>query len=118
MNEVITMEVRSGLARLWHSLVFRGLVAVAFGIFSLVQPGISALVLAFAFGVYAIVDGVLAFRSGAMASRIAQLAVVDCLFVGVAQRSWDRTLRALERTFVAVQGRRIPPGRRRSRSRG
>ena len=57
------------------------------------------------------------FRSGAMASRIAQLAVVDCLFVGVAQRSWDRTLRALERTFVAVQGRRIPPGRRKARSR-
>ncbi len=59
------------------------------------------------------------FRSGAMASRIAQLAVVDCLFVGVAQRSWDRTLRALERTFVAVQGRRIPPagaGRRRARN--
>ena len=56
------------------------------------------------------------FRSGAMASRIAQLAVVDCLFVGVAQRSWDRTLRALERTFVAVQGRRIPAGRRRSRA--
>jgi DNA-binding MurR/RpiR family transcriptional regulator len=57
------------------------------------------------------------FRSGAMASRIAQLAVVDCLFVGVAQRSWDRTLRALERTFVAVQGRRIPVGRGRRRSR-
>jgi DNA-binding MurR/RpiR family transcriptional regulator/CubicO group peptidase (beta-lactamase class C family) len=56
------------------------------------------------------------FRSGAMASRIAQLAVVDCLFVGVAQRSWDRTLRALERTFVAVQGRRIPAGRRRTRA--
>jgi DNA-binding MurR/RpiR family transcriptional regulator/CubicO group peptidase (beta-lactamase class C family) len=56
------------------------------------------------------------FRSGAMASRIAQLAVVDCLFVGVAQRSWDRTLRALERTFVAVQGRRIPAGRRRPRA--
>jgi DNA-binding MurR/RpiR family transcriptional regulator len=58
------------------------------------------------------------FRSGAMASRIAQLAVVDCLFVGVAQRSWDRTLRALERTFVAVQGRRIQPGRRRTRTAG
>lgn len=56
------------------------------------------------------------FRSGAMASRIAQLAVVDCLFVGVAQRSWDRTLRALERTFVAVQGRRVPVGRRRPRA--
>ncbi len=52
------------------------------------------------------------FRSGAMASRIAQLAVVDCLFVGVALRSYDRTLRALELTFAAVQGRRIAPHRR------
>ena len=52
------------------------------------------------------------FRSGAMASRIAQLAVVDCLFVGVAQRSYDRTLRALELTFAAVQGRRMPSRRR------
>ncbi len=55
------------------------------------------------------------FRSGAMASRIAQLAIVDCLFVGVAQRSYDRTMRALERTFVAVQGRRLPPRRRERR---
>lgn len=47
------------------------------------------------------------FRSGAMASRIAQLAVVDCLFVGVAQRSYERTVAALERTFAVVQGRRI-----------
>ena len=43
------------------------------------------------------------FRSGAMASRIAQLAVVDCLFVGVAQRSYDRTVLALERTYSAVE---------------
>lgn len=46
------------------------------------------------------------FRSGAMASRIAQLAVIDCLFVGVAQRSYDRTMSALSRTYQAVQGRR------------
>jgi DNA-binding MurR/RpiR family transcriptional regulator/CubicO group peptidase (beta-lactamase class C family) len=55
------------------------------------------------------------FRSGAMASRIAQLAVVDCLFVGVAQRSYERTMLALERTFAAVQGRRTAPLRSRSR---
>ena len=55
------------------------------------------------------------FRSGAMASRIAQLAVVDCLFVGVAQRSYERTMLALERTFAAVQGRRTAPGRSRGR---
>lgn len=48
------------------------------------------------------------FRSGAMASRIAQLAVIDCLFVGVAQRSYDRTMSALSRTYNAVQARRSP----------
>lgn len=61
------------------------------------------------------------FRSGAMASRIAQLAVIDCLFVGVAQRSYDRTMQALERTYAAVQGRRMPsrsPRQRRSTTTG
>jgi DNA-binding MurR/RpiR family transcriptional regulator len=48
------------------------------------------------------------FRSGATASRIAQLAVVDCLFVAVAQRSYDTTMRALENTYAAVRGRRYP----------
>ncbi len=47
------------------------------------------------------------FRSGAMASRIAQLAVIDCLFVGVAQRSYDRTTTALNRTYRAVRSRRV-----------
>jgi DNA-binding MurR/RpiR family transcriptional regulator len=46
------------------------------------------------------------FRSGAMASRIAALTVVDCLFVAVAQRNYQQTLRALERTYQAVQARR------------
>ncbi|GAA1433371.1 MurR/RpiR family transcriptional regulator [Microlunatus lacustris] len=46
------------------------------------------------------------FRSGAMSSRIAQLAVVDCLFTGVAQRSYDSAVLALENTYVVVQARR------------
>ena len=46
------------------------------------------------------------FRSGAMASRLAQLTVVDCLFIGVAQRHYGETLEALERTYEAVHGRR------------
>jgi DNA-binding MurR/RpiR family transcriptional regulator len=45
------------------------------------------------------------FRSGAMASRIAALTVVDCLFVAVAQRNYKQTMRALERTYTAVQAR-------------
>jgi DNA-binding MurR/RpiR family transcriptional regulator len=46
------------------------------------------------------------FRSGAMASRIAALTVVDCLFVAVAQRNYKQTMRALERTYAAIIARR------------
>ncbi len=53
------------------------------------------------------------FRSGATASRLAQLTVVDCIFVGVAQRTFDQTQQALQATHDAVQGRRIGPGGRR-----
>ena len=45
------------------------------------------------------------FRSGAMASRIAALTLVDCLFVAVAQRNYAETLSALERTYDAVRSR-------------
>ena len=44
------------------------------------------------------------FRSGAMASRIAQLSVIDTLFVLVAQQDPTKTTHALERTFSAVRG--------------
>lgn len=52
------------------------------------------------------------FRTGAMASRIAQLTVVDCLFVGVAQRHFAATRRAVERTHQALSSRRYPLRRR------
>ena len=45
------------------------------------------------------------FRSGAMASRIAQLALVDCLFAGVAQRSYDEAIEALKTTYAVVRSR-------------
>jgi DNA-binding MurR/RpiR family transcriptional regulator len=48
-----------------------------------------------------------AFRSGAMTSRIAQLTVVDCVFVTLAQRDLPVTLDALERTFEAAQAKRV-----------
>jgi DNA-binding MurR/RpiR family transcriptional regulator len=43
------------------------------------------------------------FRAAAMVSRIAQLAVVDCLFVGVAQRRYPDTVEALRRTREATR---------------
>ena len=47
------------------------------------------------------------FRSGATASRLAQLTVVDCVFVGVAQRTYETSQRALELTRDAVRDRRV-----------
>ncbi len=49
------------------------------------------------------------FRSGAMSSRIAQLAVVDFLFVRVAQQRYDATGAALKATYDAVQAHRLHP---------
>ncbi|WP_327044093.1 MurR/RpiR family transcriptional regulator [Microbispora sp. NBC_01189] len=43
-----------------------------------------------------------AFRPGALASRISQLLIVDCLFVGVAQSTFDASDAALRATRVAL----------------
>ncbi|MDR2253052.1 MAG: MurR/RpiR family transcriptional regulator [Bifidobacteriaceae bacterium] len=51
------------------------------------------------------------FRSGAMSSRIAQLAVIDILFIRLVQRVYDQASQSLKRTYDAVQHHRIPPGR-------
>ena len=53
-----------------------------------------------------------AFRSGAMTSRIAQLTVVDCLFVVLAQRDLPTTEASLERTYTAAQAKRTRRARR------
>jgi DNA-binding MurR/RpiR family transcriptional regulator len=54
------------------------------------------------------------FRSGATVSRIAQLAVIDCLFVGVAQQSLDEATVALQSTYSAIHGRKRQPVARRA----
>lgn len=46
------------------------------------------------------------FRAGAMVSRIAQLTLVDCLFVGVAKRRYAETMDALHRTREATRALR------------
>ncbi|MHC6221151.1 MurR/RpiR family transcriptional regulator [Arthrobacter sp. MMS24-S77] len=47
------------------------------------------------------------FRPGALGSRIAQMMLIDCLFVGVAQRSYDASISALRKTHAAIQVRRL-----------
>jgi DNA-binding MurR/RpiR family transcriptional regulator len=53
------------------------------------------------------------FRSGATASRLAQLTVIDCIFVGVAQRTYEPTREHLEATLEAVRIRRAHTERKR-----
>jgi DNA-binding MurR/RpiR family transcriptional regulator len=51
------------------------------------------------------------FRSGAMASRIAQMALVDFLVVRLLQGNYERVTESLRVTFDAVQGHRLDYGR-------
>jgi DNA-binding MurR/RpiR family transcriptional regulator len=52
------------------------------------------------------------YRSGAMSSRIAQLALVDILFVRTAQGMYEQMSESLRLTFDAVQSHRLPQERR------
>ncbi|WP_218566160.1 MurR/RpiR family transcriptional regulator [Vallicoccus soli] len=47
------------------------------------------------------------YRSGAMASRIAQLVLVDCLFIGLAQRLLPEAREALGVTYEAVRAHHL-----------
>lgn len=49
------------------------------------------------------------YRSGATSSRIAQLMVVDCVFIGVAQQVLPDARKALETTYSAVRGHHLKP---------
>jgi uncharacterized membrane protein HdeD (DUF308 family) len=54
---VIGGKLAGILRRTWWLLLLRGLMAIAFGVLSWVQPGISLAALVRLFGVYALIDG-------------------------------------------------------------
>jgi DNA-binding MurR/RpiR family transcriptional regulator len=47
------------------------------------------------------------FQAGSMASRSAQLTVIDCVYLAVAQRTYERSVQALEVTSAALRSRRM-----------
>jgi uncharacterized membrane protein HdeD (DUF308 family) len=51
------------LARNWWLFLLRGLAAIAFGVLSVIWPGISLVTLVLLFGAYALVDGVFALAA-------------------------------------------------------
>lgn len=67
----------------WQTLVLRGIVALLFGILSLVWPGISLIVFLTIFGIYAFVDGIASIVS-ALATEQGRRNWVWLLIIGLA----------------------------------
>ncbi|GAA0767078.1 HdeD family acid-resistance protein [Brevundimonas olei] len=82
--------VKSALHRSWWLLLLRGIAAVAFGVLTFIWPQISLVSLILVYGIYALVDGVLALiaaiRGGGFGPRwwLALGGVVSILAAGVA----------------------------------
>ncbi|HZE31449.1 MAG TPA: MurR/RpiR family transcriptional regulator [Actinoallomurus sp.] len=81
--------------------------AIAHGALTIALTGVPKSPLAAAADVLlTTVDRETTFRSGATASRIAALSVVDVVFTAVAQRRYDQAIAALEATRHAIVDRR------------
>ncbi|MEN5113950.1 HdeD family acid-resistance protein [Brevundimonas diminuta] len=82
--------VKSALHRSWWLLLLRGIAAVAFGVLTFIWPQISLVSLILVYGIYTLVDGVLALiaaiRGGGFAPRwwLALGGVISILAAGVA----------------------------------
>ncbi len=60
----------------WWSIALRGVAAVIFGLLALYAPGAAFLSLVFVFGIYAIVDGVLALSMATRGTGMSQGAII------------------------------------------
>jgi uncharacterized membrane protein HdeD (DUF308 family) len=60
------------LARSWWLVVLRGMIAILFGLATFLWPSITWLALILLFGIYAIVDGIVAISAGVMGSKYSQ----------------------------------------------
>src|SRR6267378_838454 len=68
MNET-EMRVANALAHKWWMLALRGLIAIIFGVLAFVLPGMTLLTLVYLFGVYALVNGILALAHALSAPK-------------------------------------------------
>ena len=57
---LVASAVLGKLAENWWLLLLRGLAAIAFAVIAFMWPGITLVALTYLFGIYAIVDGVVA----------------------------------------------------------
>jgi hypothetical protein len=63
------LEMSETLARNWWAVALRGVLAIIFGMIAFLMPAVTMLSLVLVFGVYAVVDGVLAIVSAVRSAR-------------------------------------------------
>jgi uncharacterized membrane protein HdeD (DUF308 family) len=63
------LEMSEALARNWWAVALRGVLAIIFGVIAFLMPAVMMLSLVLVFGVYAVVDGVLAIVSAMRSAR-------------------------------------------------
>jgi uncharacterized membrane protein HdeD (DUF308 family) len=93
-SSVAVVPFHQLLARNWWLFLLRGIAAIAFGVLSLLWPGLSLVTLVLLFGAYALVDGVFALATGIVGRGTAEfrwwLVLVGLLgvAVGIATILW------------------------------
>jgi uncharacterized membrane protein HdeD (DUF308 family) len=93
-SSVAVVPFHQLLARNWWLFLLRGIAAIAFGVLSLLWPGLSLVTLVLLFGAYALVDGVFALAAGIVGRGTAEfrwwLVLVGLLgvAVGIATILW------------------------------
>lgn len=68
-DRIVTGRLAELLSRNWWILLLRGLAAVVFGVLAFVWPGITIVGLIYLFGIYALINGALAFSAAANAPK-------------------------------------------------
>jgi len=93
-SSIAVMDFPQLLARNWWLFLLRGLAAIAFGVLSLIWPGLSLVTLVLLFGAYSLADGVFALAAAIVGRGNAELrwwlALVGLLgiAVGIATFLW------------------------------
>ncbi len=108
LGGTLVAPVLHALAKNWWLLLLRGIAAIAFGVIAFLWPGITLVALTYLFGIYAIVDGVVAVWAAFNASGDAGprwwlgLSGVVSILAGIVAFAYTGITALLLLMFIAV----------------
>lgn len=101
------MNLSNGMQS-WWTVLLRGIAAIVFGIIAVTWPGATLLVLIIAFGVWALVDGIVSIVVGVAARKevehwwVALLGGIGGVILGVMTLTWPGLTAAVLLIFIAA----------------